>query len=89
MDMKNILPAGTVVKLSNADRRVIIMGIMPIVNDKTYDYIGVVYPEGYMGAESAVVFMEENIKTVFCLGFSDIERQEFISNLSSAMENEG
>ncbi|MCD8214803.1 MAG: DUF4176 domain-containing protein [Clostridiales bacterium] len=87
MSIDSILPVGTVVKLSSADRRVVIMGILPVVEDKTYDYIGVVYPEGYMGGESTVVFMEENIETVFCLGFSDIERQQFISELSEAVEN--
>ena len=65
--------------LKNALKKIVIIGLMPIKHlesgeDIAYDYIGVPYPEGYIGTESAMLFMHENIKEIVFTGYSDDER---------------
>ncbi len=90
MNINDALPIGTVIKLKKAEKRVVIMGIYQQVeegnNIEAYDYMGVPYPEGFIGAESTVLFQQDDIETVFSLGFSDIERQAFVADLSSKEE---
>lgn len=90
MKIINALPVGTVIKLKEAEKRVVIIGIMQQanINDKVelFDYVGVPYPEGFFGTESTILFQEEDIEIVQSLGFSDIERQQLISNIAELME---
>ncbi len=42
--------------------------------DIAYDYIGVPYPEGYIGQEAAMLFNHESIEKVVFIGYSNDER---------------
>ena len=92
MNIIEALPVGTVVKLKEVDKRVVIIGIMQQAEDngktETYDYIGVPYPEGFLGAASTVLFQQPDIETIFYIGFADIERQNFIAEVSEQLNNE-
>lgn len=89
MNVVNALPAGTVIKLREAEKKVIIIGILQQaqIGDKTenYDYIGVPYPEGFLGINSTLLFQETDIENIYSLGFSDIERQQFIAVVAGKM----
>lgn len=91
MKITEALPIGTVVKLRNTDKRAVIMGIMQQVEEngskEFYDYMGVPYPEGFIGAENTVLFQQSDVETVFSLGFSDIERQSFIKDMGERIED--
>lgn len=93
-NLKELLPIGTIIALKGAKKRLMIFGIKQNLKDKSskiteYDYIGVPYPEGNIGTEGQFVFNHEDIEAVFFRGFEDIERQEFIFDLSKALkENE-
>lgn len=83
--IEQLYAIGTVVRLKGGQKRLMIFGIKQNNGDednKLYDYIGVVYPEGNMGFESQFVFNHEDIEEVYFAGFNDIERQSFISELS-------
>ena len=82
--VKQLLPIGSVVTLKSGTKRLMIFGIIQAVPDKEveYDYIGVPYPEGNMSAEMQYLFNHDDIGKVYFRGFEDIERQEFIFNLS-------
>lgn len=90
MEISSALSVGTVVKLKDAEKRVIIMGILQQVEDsgetKMFDYIGVPYPEGFMGPDSTVLFQQTDIDLIFAVGYSDIERQDFIAAVAEKME---
>ena len=48
---KELLPIGSVVLLRDAMKKLMIIGIKPVKADepdKMYDYIGVLYPEGFL-----------------------------------------
>lgn len=85
MKIKELLPIGTIVRLKDAEKRMMIFGIKQTnteEGEKEYDYIGVMYPEGYLGGEYQFLFNHEDIETIYYRGFEDGERGEFISKLA-------
>lgn len=77
---KIYFPIGTVVSLKGVKKRVMIYGISQktIENDeeKIFDYIACMYPEGNVNDEK-IVFNQEDIETVFFIGFQDPEQLLF------------
>lgn len=52
-----LLPIGTVVKLEDMEQSVMIIGRMAISEDKReFDYVGVLYPIGFIGNENVLCF---------------------------------
>ncbi len=88
--VNELLPIGTVVKLKKEDKKIVVMGVMQNMRDgvksKLYDYMGLPYPEGFINNESRVVFDQEDLDKIYFLGFSDIERQQFLTNISIMLE---
>ena len=85
MEIKELLPIGTVVLLKNAEKKVMVFGIKQTSTDgeeEEYDYIGVMYPEGYLGGEYQFLFNHEDIGTIIYTGYEDDERKNFIDKLS-------
>ncbi len=82
--LKEILPIGTIIKLKEADKRVMITGIKQIITEtkEEFDYAGVPYPEGIIGFENQIFFQHDDIERIFFMGFIDIERQNFINEVS-------
>lgn len=83
--VREFLPIGTVVSLKKGTKKLMIFGIVQSIQEKTdqeYDYIGVPYPEGNMGQDYQYLFNHDDVEQVYFRGFEDVERQEFIYNLS-------
>jgi hypothetical protein len=85
IEVKKLLPPGSVVSFPESDKKFMIMGIMQQVPDgdgvKKYDYIGVPYPEGYVGKDSVILFNHSSIKEFISQGFVDLERQSFMATV--------
>lgn len=91
MEVKDLLPVGSVVRLKDATKRLMICGIKQTPEnepDKLYDYMGVLYPEGHLGDEYNIMFNDEDIEAIYFKGFDDIERQEFIGRLEEYFKNQ-
>lgn len=76
-----ILPIGTIVKLKKSTKKTVIMGLAPYDVEKRavlYDYLGVPYPEGYLGKGSCYCFNSDSIETVVYKGYEDEERDKMI-----------
>ncbi|PKJ52508.1 DUF4176 domain-containing protein [Bacillus sp. SN10] len=57
-----LLPIGTVVKLEDMEQSVMIIGRMAISEDKReFDYVGVLYPIGFIGNENVLCFNYDKI----------------------------
>ncbi|WP_235576427.1 DUF4176 domain-containing protein [Rossellomorea marisflavi] len=71
LDPTKLLPIGTVVKLSNMDKSVMIYGYNQIqVSTKNqFDYRGVPYPEGNISADYNVFFNRNLIEEVVHNGY--------------------
>lgn len=69
------LPIGSVVLLKNGKKRVMIYGRRVRANgeDKVFDYLGCLYPEGALNSKDVVLFDHEQIQMVYFIGFQDLE----------------
>ena len=86
MDARELLPIGSVILVKEAEKRMMIIGVLQQNGNERYDYMGVLYPEGYMSQDEVYLFNHEDIDKVDFLGFVDIEHQTFRNNLNLILE---
>ena len=87
--IRDLLPAGSIVRLKDGEKRLMIVGIMQRDDGgrgKDYDYLGVLYPEGHLGEEYQYLFNHEDINEVIFRGFEDAERAAFLEKLTKLYE---
>ena len=89
MKATNLLPIGTVVTVKDASRKMMIVGILQTSGGKEYDYMAVLYPEGFLDQDHFYLFNHADIAEVTFLGFMDAEYQVFRSNLQKVLEDKG
>lgn len=85
MKITDLLPIGSVVLLKEGSKRVMVFGVKQTTDDEMnidYDYIGVMYPEGFLGGNYQFLFNHDDIQEVFFRGYEDDERNDFIERLS-------
>jgi len=84
MEVSKLLPIGSVVTLEGGDKKTMIFGVKQVANNEEteYDYIGVLYPEGFLGGNYQFLFNHEDIQEVVFRGYEDDARKEFIEKLS-------
>lgn len=85
MNANELLPIGSIVLLEGAEKKLMIFGVgqTQLEENKDFDYIGVVYPEGNMGEGSQFLFNHSDIESVFFRGYEDEERNSFLEMLNS------
>lgn len=86
LEAREYLPIGTVVSLSGGTKRAMIIGIIQSSKDQNdryveYDYIGVIYPEGFLSTDTMFMFNHSQIKDVVFKGYENMERDQFVDNL--------
>lgn len=82
------LPIGSVVMLEGGSKRLMITGfcaISPEKKEEVYDYVGCLYPEGMFSSNQNALFNHEQIKQIYCLGYSDEEEKVFKNKLKDAL----
>ena len=77
-----LLPIGTVVLLKDSTKRVMVIGFCQTEatdnnEEKIWDYVGCLYPEGYLKPDEIYLFNGEQIDKIFTLGYQDEEQFEF------------
>ncbi len=90
MEIKDLLPIGTVVLLEGGKKRLMIFGIKQLDEadeQVEYDYAAVPYPEGNIGIEGQFLFNHDQIQEVIFYGYDDDERTEFINALDEFYSN--
>ena len=89
MDIRQLLPIGSVVLLKGGRKKVMIYGVKQ--TDKSsgieYDYISVLYPEGNMGEAGQFLFNHSDIDEIYFRGCEDEERDRFIDKLARFYES--
>ena len=88
MEIKELLPIGSVVLLKEGKKKLMTFGVKQTDSNtnKEYDYIGVLYPEGNIGDGGQFLFNHDDIDEVFFNGYEDEERETFIENLAKYYE---
>lgn len=84
--IKEMLPIGSIVRLRDGEKRLMIAGIKQTDaagDNREYDYLGLLYPEGHIGDEFQYLFNHEDIEELLFRGFEDSEREAFLSRLSA------
>lgn len=84
--VKNLLPVGSVVLNKDADKRLMIIGILIENQGIRHDYIAVTYPEGFMDAQRLYVFNHEDIASVEFIGYMDAEFQIFRGTVAESID---
>ena len=87
---KRYLPIGSVVKLKNNNKSIMITGYYSVeyVNDlEIYDYSGCAYPEGVMIKSSYCSFNQSDIKDVLFEGYKTEEYTKLTNGLND-IDNE-
>lgn len=92
MKFNDFLPLGSVVLLKGAIKKIVIVGIMPTKalpnhNLAVYEYIGVPYPEGYVGNNSALFFNHKDIDTIVFRGYESEERTLLLDALQKMLDS--
>lgn len=87
--MKKYLPIGSVVLLNEAEKRLMICGRVQtdIATEKQYDYSACLYPEGLIDSKELYMFNNEDINTVFFMGFQDQEEFAFRKYIEETMDS--
>lgn len=77
--LSGFLPIGTVVVLKEGTKRVMIVGVLQrdANNGRLWEYVGVLYPEGYINSDQMYLFNGDAIDKVFALGYQDEEQFAF------------
>ena len=80
-----LLPIGSVVMLKGAQKALMIYGVCQ-TDEKTgedYDYIGVLCPEGSIGADTQFLFNHADVEKTIFTGYDAPERAGFIKALKA------
>ncbi len=88
--MLNLHPIGTVVRLVNGTKRVMIIGYKTQNTDapgKVYDYSGCLYPEGQLSSHQILLFDHDQIEEVYFIGYRDAEQQTFMEKLEKVLKS--
>jgi len=79
--IEGVLPIGTVVLLKEGTKRVMIIGVcqkqIGVAEEVIWDYVGCLYPEGYVGGDQTFLFDGVQIERIFALGYQDEEQFSF------------
>ena len=78
------LPIGSVVLLKDASKKIMITGFLSVdENDQEtiYDYVGCVYPEGFLKSSQILLFNHDQIDKVFFEGYINDEQIAFSKKL--------
>ena len=80
-----LLPIESVVLLNEAEKKLMIIGILQRNGEEVFDYVGCPYPEGLLDSENLFLFNHKDIAEISYLGFDNIERQIFIKKLETEL----
>ena len=91
-NIEKFLPLGTVCLLKDAKKKIMVIGYLPMSIDenkeeKLYDYMGCIYPEGIISTDKSLLFNHQDIEKVFYIGYKDDELKEFNKKLIDTLEN--
>lgn len=91
MNIRDLLPIGSIVLLKGGEKRLMINGVMQSEMEqdgRDYDYHGILYPEGHIGEQFQYLFNHEDIENVVFRGYEDEERAIFIEKLAEYYEEQ-
>lgn len=88
MFVNGLLPIGSVVMLKESTKRVMIVGLCQksASDGKLWDYTGVVFPEGFLAPDKMFLFNNDQIDSLYFIGFQDAEQMAFKEKVDQIVE---
>lgn len=88
---EKFLPLGTIVLLNGGEKKLMIAGfaVSSADDNKTYDYLGCLYPEGVISNDQNLVFNHDQIVQIVSMGFDSEENREFQAKLKEVVSGNG
>ena len=86
---EKFLPLGTIVLLKNGSKRIMVNGFCAVDRnkpEKMFDYSGVLFPEGALSSDQALLFDHEQIERIDHIGLEDDEEKKFKIKLNMLLE---
>ncbi len=86
---EKFLPIGTVVMLKGGTKRIMVNGfcaIDPAQPNVMFDYSGVLFPEGALSSDQALLFNHSQIKDILHMGLEDDEQRKFNLRMKLLLE---
>ena len=80
---KRFLPIGTVVMLNGGSKRLMVAGYLARTEERTFDYFGLLYPEGMIDPDKPLLFDHSQISQIYNKAFVDEECISFMNKVSS------
>lgn len=82
METEKYLPLGSVVRLKNGKKTIMIYGRKQTdaKTRKEYDYVACLYPEGNISSQYTFMFDHSDIDEVIYSGFSNDEDKKFVNS---------
>lgn len=88
MKLEGLLPIGSVVMLTGGTHRVMIIGYCQrLLNEpqQLFDYVGCLFPEGFLGAEKNYLFNRDQIDRVYHVGYTTDGQMAFADKMEDAL----
>lgn len=87
MEIKELLPLGSIVVLKQGSKRIMICARYQLSKrtKKFYDYGACYYPEGLIESDKLFMFQHEDIERVIFKGFQDQEEVDFIAKINQIL----
>lgn len=86
-----LFPIGSVVRLKDATKRVMIIGFcqkqIKEGEERIWDYAGCLYPEGFLDANNNMLFNHDQIEQLYALGYMEDEQFVFKKKLDALVES--
>ena len=88
--VKVYLPIGTVVKLHNGNKELMIYGRMQkaLSTGLIYDYAACLYPEGHIDNEHTFLFNETDVEKVIFIGYQSEADKELQEKMQCIVQSE-
>ncbi len=89
MKIQGLLPIGSVVMLQGGEHRLMVTGYAQKLQntEKVTDYVGVLWPEGFMRPDQNYLFNSDNIEDVHFLGYQTDGQKVFIARMEAALND--
>lgn len=87
---KDLLPIGSVVVLKGGEKRLMVCGrvVCREDEDRIYDYVGCLYPEGIVDASGMYFFNHDGIENIFFIGFQDSEEMQYRAGVLGSLDSQ-
>lgn len=87
--VKELFPLGTVVKMKNTEKLMMICGYASVTAARPgyiYDYSGFAYPEGYVDMNKVYQFNNEDVEGLVAMGYQDIETNLYVRAVEERLQ---